>query len=38
MFLVKGGTIKFEEPDAPGRCAQTQTVQGIFVTDQKFVA
>jgi len=33
MFLVDNGTISFQEPDT-NRCAQTQTVQGIFVTNK----
>jgi len=33
MFLVKGGTITFKEPEE-NRCKDTQIVQGIFVTDQ----
>jgi len=35
MFLVKNGLIKFDEPTDPAqRCANDQTVQGIFVTDR----
>ena len=33
MFLVNNGTISFQEPDT-NRCAHTQTVQGIFVTNK----
>ena len=37
MFLVNKGTINFEEPTT-NKCAQTQTVKGIFVTNNTFVA
>lgn len=33
MFLVDGGTITFKEPTT-NRCGHTQTVQGIFITNQ----
>lgn len=36
MFLVKNGTITFEEPAGAQKCATDQTVQGIFVTDVGF--
>ena len=35
MFLVKGGTIKFDAAYDGAQC-QKQTVQGIFVTDVAF--
>ncbi len=40
MFLVKNGTITFEKSDetvAWDRCPGTQTVKGIFVTDEWFL-
>ncbi len=39
MFLVKWGTITFEKSDeilGGDRCPSTQTVKGIFVTDEGF--
>jgi hypothetical protein len=37
MFLVKGGTITFKEPET-NRCKDPQVVQGIFVTDEWFAS
>lgn len=37
MFLVDNGTISFQEVDG-NRCKGTQTVQGIFVTNEWFAA